>query len=80
MNRRTLGVGILLVWVALLGWLAKRELFRPRAEILAEAALSVPPGATYYRLDLGGTQIGFDFCPYFTILIYMAKCSYFEEA
>jgi Transglutaminase-like superfamily len=58
-NRRTLAVGILLVWAAVLGWLAKRELFRPRADILAEAALSVPPGATYYRLELGGVQIGY---------------------
>jgi len=58
-NRRTLAVGILLAWGGILGWLAKRELFRPRAEILAEAALRVSPGATYYRLELGGTQIGF---------------------
>lgn len=59
MNRRTLGIALLVIWVGTLGWLAKRELFRPHSEILAEAALRVPPGANYYRLELGGTQIGF---------------------
>ncbi|MGD2135836.1 MAG: transglutaminase-like domain-containing protein [Gemmatimonadales bacterium] len=59
MNRRTVAVAVLLVWAGVLGWLAKRELFRPQAELLAEASLSVAPGATYYRLELGGTQIGF---------------------
>jgi hypothetical protein len=35
------------------------EVFRSTSARLAEAALSVPPGALFYRLELGGQQIGF---------------------
>ncbi len=59
MTRRTWAVAILGAWAASLGWLVKREFFRPTGTRLAEAALSVPPGAVYYRLDVGGQQIGF---------------------
>jgi Transglutaminase-like superfamily len=59
MTRRTLAIGILGVWVVSLGWLVKRLAFRPASARLAEAALSVPPGAAYYRLELGGQQVGF---------------------
>jgi hypothetical protein len=60
MNRRALAAGILAVWLGLLGWLAWRE-YRPRlaSDVVAEAALSLPPGATYYALLLGGQQIGY---------------------
>ncbi len=54
-----MAAAILAAWAASLGWLVKRELFRTTGARLAEAALSVPPGAAYYRLDLGGQQIGF---------------------
>jgi hypothetical protein len=50
---------ILLAWIVSLGWLMKRELFPPTGARLAEAALSVPPGAAYYRLDVAGQQVGF---------------------
>ncbi|HVH69419.1 MAG TPA: transglutaminase-like domain-containing protein [Gemmatimonadales bacterium] len=59
MTRRTLATSILVVWALSLGWLVKRLAFRPAGARLAEAALSVPPGATYYRLTLGGQQVGF---------------------
>ncbi len=59
MTRRAWAVGILVAWAGSLGWLAWRELFRPTSARLAEAALSVPPGAVYYRLDIGGQQVGF---------------------
>jgi hypothetical protein len=59
MTRRTWAVAILGAWAASLGWLVKRELFRPTGTRLAEAALSVPPGAVYYRLDVAGQQVGF---------------------
>ncbi len=59
MTRRTWAVAILGAWAATIGWLVKRELFRPTGTRLAEAALSVPPGAVYYRLDVGGQQVGF---------------------
>src|SRR2546422_8702929 len=59
MTRRTWAVAVLGAWVASLGWLVKREFFRPTGTRMAEAALSVPPGAVYYRLDVGGRQVGF---------------------
>ena len=59
MNRRGLTAAILLVWIVALGLLVRRELWRPAGERLAEAALSLPPGATYYSVSLGNTQIGY---------------------
>jgi len=59
MTRRAWAVAILGAWAVSLGWLAKRALFRPTETRLAEAALSVPPGAVYYRLDVAGQQVGF---------------------
>jgi transglutaminase-like putative cysteine protease len=58
-NRRLLATSILLIWFVTLGWLVRREYFRPQSELLAEAALTVSPGATYYEVFLGGAQIGF---------------------
>src|SRR2546428_1323477 len=59
MTRRTWAVAILGAWAASLGWLVRRECCRPTGTRLAEAALSVPPGAVYYRLDVAGQQVGF---------------------
>src|SRR6266513_1681827 len=59
MTRRTWAIAVLGAWAASLGWLVKREFFRPTGTRLAEAALSVPPGAVYYRLDVAGQQVGF---------------------
>ena len=50
---------VLAGWGGAFGWLVYREYRPSRTELLAEAALSLPPGATYYALSLGGTQIGF---------------------
>ncbi len=59
MSRRTLAVTIVAVWLGTMGLLAWRE-YRPRrSEAIAEATLSLPPGATYYALWLGGQQIGY---------------------
>jgi hypothetical protein len=52
-------MAILIAWALSLGWLFQRELFRTTGARLAEAALSVPPGAVYYRLDVGSQQVGF---------------------
>ena len=59
MTRKGWGVVILLAWGLSLGWLVKREFFRPTAARLAEAARGISPGAAYYRLDVAGTQVGF---------------------
>lgn len=59
MSRTTVGIAILMVWLGALGWLISREYGRAESEILAEAALSVAPGASFYQLSLAGQQIGF---------------------
>jgi hypothetical protein len=59
MTRRHWVMAILAAWALSLGWLVKREVFRSTGARLAEAALAVSPGALYYRLDIGGQQIGF---------------------
>src|SRR5439155_362392 len=53
-TRRGWAIAIFAAWSASLGWLVKREFFRTTGARLAEAALSVPPGAVYYRLAFGG--------------------------
>ena len=42
-----------------MGFLVKREYFRPEAARLEEAALRVGPGASYYRLTMGGAPVGY---------------------
>jgi hypothetical protein len=58
-SRRSWAVVILTAWAVSLGWLVKREFFRTTAERLAEAALAVPPGTVFFRIDLAGHQVGF---------------------
>jgi len=50
---------VLVAWSAGLVALARRELFVGRAERLAEAALRLSPGATYFVVEQEGRQIGF---------------------
>ena len=59
MTRRQGAAFILVVWAVALAWLVKRVYFQSTGARLAEAALSVEPGAIYYRLDVGGAQIGY---------------------
>src|SRR5947209_20287399 len=50
---------VLLVWIGALGFLIRREYFRPDTERLTQAALRVSPGAVYYAVMQGSRQIGF---------------------
>jgi hypothetical protein len=59
MSRRTLSLGLLALWVAALAWLARRELWRPQADTMAEAGQSLPPGAIYYAIAIGDRQVGY---------------------
>ena len=43
-----------------MGFLVKREYFRPTAQLLAEAATRVGPSASYYTLTMGGAAIGYE--------------------
>src|SRR5689334_6348267 len=57
--RALAAVLVLLLWLGGLGFLVRREYFRPDTERLAEAALRVSPGAVYYAVMQGHRQIGF---------------------
>lgn len=59
MTRRTVAGGILLIWAGAIVWLVRREYWPSEGAVLAEATLSLAPGASYYSLSLGGQQIGF---------------------
>ena len=58
-RRGAIAVGVLVLWAIGLGFLARRELFRPRSENLAAAALRVNPGAVFFAVTRAGEQIGF---------------------
>ena len=58
-RRRLTAIVVLLAWSAGLVALVRREFFRERAAILAEAAMRLPPGANYYVVEQDGRQIGF---------------------
>lgn len=59
MTRRRWAGAILAVWGLALGWLVRREVFRPTDIRLAEAAFTVAPEAAYYRVEVEGRQVGF---------------------
>lgn len=42
-----------------MGFLVKREYFRPRTQTLAESAARLGPGASYYTLAMGGAPMGY---------------------
>ena len=57
---RVLAAGlVLLLWIGGIGFLVRREYFRPNTERLAEAAMRVSPGAVYFAVMQGNRQIGF---------------------
>ena len=58
-RRGQVAASVLVLWAAGLVLLARRELFRPRSAIMAEAALRVVPGASFYAVTQGDRQIGF---------------------
>jgi len=58
-NRKHAGVLILIIWALSMAWLVRRVYFQATGTRLANAALSVQPGANYYRIDVGGHQVGY---------------------
>lgn len=50
---------ILVAWAGGLAALVAREFFRERSAIIAEAAMRLGPGATYFTVEQDGRQIGF---------------------
>ncbi len=58
MSRRNIARLILLCWIAALGWLAYRQLFIGESARMTAGASRLPPDARYYRVDVGGLQVG----------------------
>ena len=58
MGRRIVGAAIVLVWFAMVGWQVRREYFQPELARLAEAALALAPGVSFYTLTMGGRTVG----------------------
>jgi transglutaminase-like putative cysteine protease len=58
MRKRILGVAVLLVWLGMVGWQVRREYFQPELTRLAEAALALAPGVSFYTLRMGERTVG----------------------
>lgn len=59
MTKRTwLAIAILAVWAGTLGFHVKRLYFRPPAEVLADAARTIPPGTSYYIVTQEDRRVG----------------------
>ncbi len=56
--RRLLAGGILLLWLGVVGWHARREYAQPEIARLTEAALSLAPGMSFYTLRMGDRTVG----------------------
>jgi hypothetical protein len=57
--RRGVAIGVLTLWIAGLGYLARRELFRPHIEQLAEAALRVNQATTFFAVSRDSGLVGY---------------------
>lgn len=58
-RRGALAVGILLAWSLGVGMLIRQEFFRERSAVLAEAALRLAPGVSFFVVERDGRQVGF---------------------
>ena len=58
-GRLVLGLAILVAWGVGITALVQREYFRESSAILAEAAMRLAPGATYFMVEQNGRQIGY---------------------
>ncbi|HSG07122.1 MAG TPA: transglutaminase-like domain-containing protein [Longimicrobiales bacterium] len=58
MGRRSLGSAVVLIWLFMVGWQVRREYFQPELMRLAEAAMSLAPGVSFYSLTMGGRTVG----------------------
>lgn len=58
MLRRILAPLVVLTWLAMVGWQVRREYFQPELARLAEAALALAPGVSFYTLGMGSRTVG----------------------
>ncbi len=59
MNRQSVAVLILVVWVGALGWLFSRRTGPTGGVLLDDATRTVEPGTLYYPVSMGGVPVGF---------------------
>ena len=58
MKRVHVSALILVTWFVMIGWQFRREYFQPELTRLAEAALSLAPGISFYTLRMGERTVG----------------------
>lgn len=58
-NRTLSALLVLVAWTAGVGLLVRREFFREKAAVLAEAALRLGPSTSFYAVEQNGQQIGY---------------------
>ncbi|MGD2068048.1 MAG: transglutaminase-like domain-containing protein [Gemmatimonadota bacterium] len=58
MGRKVLALGVVVVWLGMLGWQVRREYFQPELARLAEAAMALDPGVSFYTLRMGERTVG----------------------
>jgi hypothetical protein len=58
MSRRRFTFVAVALWLGTMGLLVRREYLTPDTEVLLDAGLSIPPGATFFAVSLGDHQIG----------------------
>lgn len=57
-KRKIVGLVVVGVWIATLGWYATRLYLEPETEQLAQAARTLPPGVAYYAVYQGDRHAG----------------------
>ena len=58
LRRRLLTVGILGLWLSVLGWHVRREYFKPADLLLLERARSLAPGTFFFTVRQDNQAIG----------------------
>jgi hypothetical protein len=58
MRRIHVSALVLVTWLALIGWQVRLSYFQPELTRLAEAALSLAPGVSFYTLRMGERTVG----------------------
>lgn len=57
-RRLFLGTAIVAIWLGMVGLQVRREYFQPELARLAESALSLAPGVSFYTLRMGERSVG----------------------
>ncbi|MBM4193867.1 MAG: transglutaminase domain-containing protein [Gemmatimonadetes bacterium] len=58
-RRKRLGAGVIVAWLVGMALIVQRDVLIGETQRLAEAALRLSPGATFFVVEQGGAQIGF---------------------